>query len=69
VQQAILGSLLEARRFTPSICLRLARALILMNNAVANDNIPREPHDDPAAVARVLANVWNAAIYGRTEGY
>ena len=45
---------------------RLARALILMNNAVANDNLARGFRDDPAAVARVLADVWNAAIYGRT---
>jgi AcrR family transcriptional regulator len=46
---------------------KLAQALILMNNAVANDNMVREVHDDPAAVALVLADVWNAAIYGRTS--
>lgn len=43
----------------------LARALILMNNAVLNDGLaqptPREPSDD----ARVVAGIWNAAIYGR----
>jgi len=45
---------------------RLARALVLMNNAVANDNMVREVHDTPADVARVLAGIWNAAIYGGT---
>lgn len=44
---------------------RLARALILMNNAVANDAMLRDPPDEPAAVAGVLAGIWNAAIYGR----
>lgn len=45
----------------------LARALILMNHAVANDNLARPDPVDAAATARVLADVWNAAIYGRTE--
>jgi AcrR family transcriptional regulator len=44
---------------------RMARALILMNNAVANDNMLRDQPDAPAAVARVLAGIWNASIYGR----
>jgi AcrR family transcriptional regulator len=43
---------------------RLAHALILMNHAVANDNLLREKDDDPAGVARVLAGIWNASIYG-----
>jgi AcrR family transcriptional regulator len=43
---------------------RLARALILMNNGVANDGILRDAIDDHAAMARVLADIWNAAIYG-----
>jgi AcrR family transcriptional regulator len=43
---------------------RLAHALILMNHAVANDNLLHEKDDDPAAVARVLAGIWNASIYG-----
>jgi hypothetical protein len=45
---------------------RLARSLILMNHAVANDNLARQVRDDPASVARVLAGIWNASIYGRT---
>jgi AcrR family transcriptional regulator len=45
---------------------RLARALILMNNSVVNDNLLRDEPDDPASIARVLAEIWNAAIYART---
>ncbi|MGI9591759.1 MAG: TetR/AcrR family transcriptional regulator C-terminal domain-containing protein, partial [Myxococcota bacterium] len=44
---------------------RLARMLILMNNAVVNDNMMRDYPDDPVATARVIAGIWNAAIYGR----
>ncbi len=43
---------------------RLARSLILMNNAVANDNMMRESPDEPAAIARVISGIWNASIYG-----
>lgn len=46
---------------------RLAQALVLMNHAVANDNMARAVRDDPAATARVLASVWNASIFGRTS--
>ena len=45
---------------------RLARYLILMNNAVANDNMMRDVPDEPAAIARVISGIWNAAIYGRS---
>jgi len=41
-----------------------ARSLILMNNALANDNLMRETPDDPAAIGKVSAQIWNAAIYG-----
>ncbi|CDO59603.1 Transcriptional regulator, TetR family [Candidatus Phaeomarinobacter ectocarpi] len=41
-----------------------ARSLILMNNALANDNLTREEPDDPAAIGKVSAEIWNAAIYG-----
>ena len=34
-----------------------------MNNAVAMDNMLRESPDEPAVVARVVAGIWNAAIY------
>lgn len=43
---------------------RTARALILMNNALSNDNLLREKPDDPAAIGRTSADIWNAAIYG-----
>ncbi|MGD1933110.1 MAG: TetR/AcrR family transcriptional regulator [Candidatus Phaeomarinobacter sp.] len=41
-----------------------ARSLILMNNALANDNLTRQPPDDPAAIGKTSADIWNAAIYG-----
>lgn len=41
-----------------------ARSLILMNNALANDNLTRDEPDDPAAIGKVSAEIWNAAIYG-----
>jgi AcrR family transcriptional regulator len=44
---------------------RTARALILMNNELANDNMLRADPDDPEAIGRTSANIWNAAIYGR----
>lgn len=43
---------------------RLANALIRMNSAVVQENLARERPDEPEAVARVLADIWNAAIYG-----
>jgi AcrR family transcriptional regulator len=43
---------------------RLAEALVLMNYAVFNANIHREPPDEPQEVARLAASVWNAAIFG-----
>jgi len=43
---------------------RMARALILMNNALANDNLLRETPDDPANIGRISADIWNASIYG-----
>lgn len=43
---------------------RLAQALILMNDAVANANLRRIDPDPPELAAGVLADVWNAAIYG-----
>ncbi len=43
---------------------RTARALILMNNALANDNLMRPEPDDPRALGRTSADIWNAAIYG-----
>lgn len=43
---------------------RLARALILMNNAVFNDYLAREDAEAPEIVARVVADIWNASIYG-----
>ena len=46
---------------------RLAHALILMNNAVANDGMARGIEDDPAAIGRTIAGIWNAAIYGPEE--
>jgi len=44
---------------------RLAEALVLMNYAVWNANLRRDPPDETDALARVAANVWNASIYGR----
>lgn len=46
---------------------RVAHALILMNHAVANDNLLRAKDDDPKAVARVVAGIWNASIYGPAD--
>lgn len=43
----------------------LARALILMNNAVLNDGLLQATPPDPGSEARVVARIWNAAIYGR----
>ncbi len=43
---------------------RLARALILMNTAAANDNMTRQTPDRPALIGAVLGGIWNAAIYG-----
>ena len=42
---------------------RVARALILMNNAVSNDNLTRTKPDTPQVLARVIAGIWNAVIY------
>jgi len=44
---------------------RSARALILMNNALSNDNMLRDNPDDPRAIGRTSADIWNATIYGR----
>jgi AcrR family transcriptional regulator len=54
----------ESGRSPASDPERLARALILMNNGVANDGILSDARDDHAAMARVLAGIWNDAIYG-----
>ena len=43
---------------------RVARALILMNNALANDNLLSASPDDPSSIGRTSADIWNAAIYG-----
>ena len=48
---------------TASDPVRLANALIRMNSAVVQDNLSRQQPDQPETVARVLAGVWNAAIY------
>ena len=47
---------------------RLARALILMNNAAASDNMIRQTPDQPAVIATVLGGIWNSAIYGTDQG-
>lgn len=48
---------------------RLANALIRMNSAVVQDNLSRRQPDAPETLARVLAGIWNAAIYdGGTPG-
>jgi len=44
---------------------RVAKALILMNNAVGLDNLTRPDPDDPVETARVIADIWNATIYDR----
>lgn len=44
---------------------RTARALILMNNALSNDNMLRDEPDDPRAIGKTSADIWNATIYGR----
>ncbi len=43
---------------------RLARALILMNDALASDAMLRPEPDDVVALARVVAGIWNASIFG-----
>ncbi|NBG94144.1 TetR/AcrR family transcriptional regulator [Pyruvatibacter mobilis] len=43
---------------------RVARALILMNNALSSDNLLRAEPDDPNEMGRTCANIWNATIYG-----
>lgn len=42
----------------------LARALILMNNALLNDGLAQPEPRDAVSEARIVADVWNAAIYG-----
>ena len=44
---------------------RTARALILMNNALANDNMLRTEPDDASAIGKTSADIWNATIYGQ----
>jgi TetR/AcrR family transcriptional regulator, ethionamide resistance regulator len=44
---------------------RTARALILMNNSLANDNMLRTDPDDAAAIGKTSADIWNATIYGK----
>ncbi len=56
-QQIMLG------RSTVSDPDRTARALILMNNALANDNMLSAEPDDAAAIGKTSADIWNAAIY------
>lgn len=46
---------------------RVARALILMNNGLSNDNVMRPEPDDPREIGRTSADIWNAAIYGKTS--
>ncbi|HBM87356.1 MAG: TetR/AcrR family transcriptional regulator [Parvibaculaceae bacterium] len=44
---------------------RTARALILMNNALANDNMLRTEPDDANAIGKTSAGIWNATIYSQ----
>lgn len=44
---------------------QLAHALIWMNTGVSTDQASRLAPDPPDRVARALARVWNASIYGR----
>lgn len=44
---------------------RTAKALILMNNAVGNDNLLRAESDDPTETGRAIADIWNATIFER----
>ncbi len=44
---------------------RTARALILMNNALANDNMLLADPDDASAIGKTSADIWNAAIYAQ----
>lgn len=44
---------------------RLAEALVLMNYAVFNANLHRDPPDEPRDVAQLAASVWNASIFGQ----
>ena len=46
---------------------RVARALILMNNGLSNDNTLRPEPDDPREIGKISADIWNAAIYGKTS--
>jgi AcrR family transcriptional regulator len=46
---------------------RVARALILMNNAWANDNLLSGQPDDPREIGRTCAMIWNATIYGASR--
>lgn len=48
---------------------RVAKALILMNNAVGTDNLIRPDPDDPKETAKVIADIWIATIYERAPGY
>ncbi len=46
---------------------RVARSLILMNNAVSNDNLTRAEPDTPKVLARVIAGIWNAVIFSDAD--
>ena len=47
---------------------RIANALLLMNNAVVNDSLSRDTPDTPQNLARTIATIWNATIYGAKQG-
>jgi len=42
----------------------VARALILMNNAVLADNLTRTEPSSPETLARAVSHIWNATLYG-----
>ncbi len=46
---------------------RVARALILMNNAFFNDYLMRDVPDEPLAAGRTVATIWNATIFNNHE--
>ncbi len=43
---------------------RIANALLLMNNAVVNDSLSQDAPDTPENLAKTIATIWNATIYG-----
>lgn len=68
---AVVARRLKAERRSGRITLKrpdeIAAALTLMNINVLVERLGRGSGDTPAAVSRVLSQIWISTIYGRTD--